>query len=131
MPSRKRTSGRLLVLAALALALAAPAASAAPSRTGRTSNHALLASHELWATIDVCNPKDQPDTVGIRGSMPGDKMAAGKMFMSFRLQYADANGRWVDLVSGASPNYVAVGSSAAAREGGRSFQLVPVPGRPA
>ena len=34
---------------------------------------ALLRSRELWATVDVCNPADQPDTVGVRGSMPGDK----------------------------------------------------------
>ncbi len=97
----------------------------------RTSNRTLLRSHALWATVDVCNPKDQPNTVGIRGSMPGDGRAGDRMYMSFRLQIMGAAGHWVDLLAGATPGYVAVGSSASAREGGRSFQLVPVAGKPA
>ena len=98
------------------------------------SARALLGSHELWATIDVCNPADQPDTVGIRGSMPGDGQSRDRMYMSFRLQYLNVNGatkRWVDLVSGATPNFVPVGAGASARQGGSSFQLVPVAGEPA
>lgn len=106
----------------------APAVAGAKARV---TSHALLTSQELWATIDVCNPKDQPNTVGIRGSMPGDGRAGDKMYMSFRLQIMSAAKRWVDLVAGATPGYVAVGSSANAREGGRSFQLVPVAGKPA
>ncbi len=43
-------------------------------RADADSQHSLLHSRELWATVDVCNPKDQPNTVGIRGSMPGDGM---------------------------------------------------------
>jgi hypothetical protein len=103
------------------------AASTAPTQAGTTpSKHALLSSHELWATINVCSPADQPATVGIRGSMPGDKRAHDKMYMSFRLQYLDAASKqWVDLASGATPRFVAVGSGAAARQDGRSFQLVP------
>ena len=122
-----------VVLAASA-GLGAPAgmaSAAAPRGLSQASTRALSSSHELWATIDVCNPKDQPDTVGIRGSMPGDGRAADKMYMSFHLQYMSTSGRWVDLASGASPSYVAVGGSGAAREGGRSFQLVPVAGMPA
>jgi hypothetical protein len=116
----------------------APAASSAlsvsgPAKAGRpsTSERALLHSHELWATIDVCNPADEPDTVGIRGSMPGDKHAGDKMYMSFRLQYLSASKQWVDLSSGASSGFVAVGSGASARQGGTSFELKPVPGKPA
>lgn len=109
--------------------IATPANGASAST--RSSNRVLRASHELWATIDVCNAKDQPNTVGIRGSMPGDGRAQDKMYMSFRLQIMSATKHWVDLIAGASPNYVAVGSSATARQGGRSFQLVPVAGKPA
>ena len=51
--------------------------------------------------------------------------------MSFRLQYLNTGtGKWSNLVKGASFSYVAVGPAAAARQGGRSFQLVPVAGRP-
>jgi hypothetical protein len=122
-------SAKSLLAALMALALAPVPALAASTSTGsgRTTalKHALLSSHELWATVDVCNPADQPYTVGIRGSMPGDGRARDRMYMSFRLQYLDSvNKRWVDLV-GASSTFVAVGTGASARQGGRSFQLVP------
>jgi hypothetical protein len=132
---------RRSVVCAAVLAAAIPASTpvgAAYAKTGRatTLERALLHSHELWATIDVCSPSDQPDTVGIRGSMPGDtlkgagKRAGEKMYMSFRLQYMTASGQWVDLASGASSAFVAVGSGASSRQGGTSFALKPVAGRP-
>jgi hypothetical protein len=92
---------------------------------------ALLDSHELWATIDVCNPADQRDTVGIRGSMPGDGQSHDRMYMSFRLQYMNASKHWVDLSSGASSGFVAVGGGSSSRQGGTSFELKPVSGQPA
>jgi hypothetical protein len=95
------------------------------------AERALLDSHELWATIDVCNPAKQPDTVGIRGSMPGDGHAHDRMYMSFRLQYLNASKQWEDLASGASSGFVAVGGGASARQGGTSFELKPVAGQPA
>jgi hypothetical protein len=120
---------------ALVLLLPAPAlAAASSSRTATTvaSKNALAKSAQLWATIDVCNPPDQPDTVGIRGSMPGNGQAHEAMYMRFRLQYMDtASKRWIDLSSGATPAFVAVGGAKSARQAGRSFQLVPVPGKPA
>ncbi|MDX6564886.1 MAG: hypothetical protein QOE10_548 [Gaiellales bacterium] len=132
---RNRTFAHALApLAALTAIAGAPAvAGAASSSTGaaRIGTHALLKSRDLWATIDVCSPKDQPNTVGIRGSMPGDGRSSDRMYMSFRLQYMGAAGKWVDLASGATPGFVSVGAAGAAREGGRSFQLVPVAGRPA
>jgi hypothetical protein len=112
---------------ACALASAAPTKASAPTAAER----ALLDSHELWATIDVCNPADQPDTVGVRGSMPGDHHAHDRMYMSLRLQYENASKQWVNLSSGASSGFVAVGSGASARQGGTSFELKPVAGKPA
>jgi hypothetical protein len=112
-------------------ALAAAAPTKAPTPTPTPSAHALLSSRELWATIDVCNPADQPDTVGIRGSMPGDRHSHDKMYMSFRLQYMNATKHWVNLSSGATSAFVAVGSGASARQGGTSFELKPVAGKPA
>jgi hypothetical protein len=122
-------SAKSLLAGLLMLALAPVSALAASSSTGpgrsTALKHALLSSHELWATVDVCNPADQPYTVGIRGSMPGDGHARDRMYMSFRLQYLDTlNKRWVNLL-GASSTFVAVGTGASARQGGRSFQLVP------
>ena len=52
--------------------------------------------------------------------------------MRFRLQYLNATTKqWVDLANGAPSGFVAVGAAKAARQAGRSFQLVPVAGKPA
>jgi hypothetical protein len=130
----RRRADALAALVVLALVCAVPAAASSAAETApkpRTSSRALLKSHELWATIDVCNPKDQPNTVGIRGSMPGDGRSSDRMYMSFRLQYLNSSGVWVDLAGASTPSFVAVGAGGAAREGGRSFQLVPPAGKPA
>jgi hypothetical protein len=124
----------LAPLAALALLLPASALGASSSAHARAavSTRSLLQSTQLWATIDVCNAPDQPDTVGIRGSMPGNGQSGGTMYMRFRLQYLEgAKKHWVDLVGGAPSEFVAVGGTKSARQAGRSFQLVPVPGKPA
>jgi hypothetical protein len=122
------------LFAALATTLPAASAGAAGSagHAGRAAaTNPLLRSRLLWATIDVCDSPDQPNTVGIRGSMPGDHHAHDAMYMRFRLQYMDAATKaWIDL-SKASASYVAVGSGASARQAGRSFQLNPVAGQPA
>jgi len=120
-------------LTALVVLLSAPTLGAsASSPATKTSTGSLRQSRQLWATIDVCNPSDQPDTVGIRGSMPGNGQSGGTMYMRFRLQYLDrATKRFVDLAESSAPRFVAVGSAKSAREAGRSFQLVPVPGKPA
>jgi hypothetical protein len=116
-----------LAVAALVCA-GAPAAVAATSAPGSSESammRALVRSRELWATIDVCSPADQPDYVGIRGSMPGDRRSHDKMYMSFRLQYqAAVTRKWADL-SPARPSFVFVGPGGGVRQGGRSFQLVP------
>jgi hypothetical protein len=127
-------SAALLALLTALATSAAPPASASTSGSAKTtkppSERALLSSHELWATIDVCDPADEPNTIGIRGSMPGDGRANQKMYMSFRLQYMNARKQWLDVASGASSSFVAVGSGASARQGGATFDLKPVAGQP-
>jgi hypothetical protein len=130
----------ILPLAMLGTLLSIPASAPARSDAGARSvsaksttpaERALLQSPQLWATIDVCNPADQPNTVGVRGSMPGDAHARDAMYMSFRLQYLDATSKqWVDL-SKTTPPYVAVGAAKAARQSGSSFVLKPLAGKPA
>jgi hypothetical protein len=140
MVSCKRLSAGLPAAAAIPACVAAVLACTAPAlaRTAAGSEstpgareRALLDSRELWATIDVCSPANQRDTVGIRGSMPGDGRARDRMYMSFRLQYMDASRQWIDLSAGASSGWVAVGGGASPRQGGTSFELKPVAGRPA
>jgi hypothetical protein len=114
-----------------AVAPSAPAGSAPAPKTV-TPVPAILRSSQLWATIDVCNPSDQPDTVGVRGSMPGDAHSKDAMFMRFRLQYLNsATKHWVDLANGADSGFLAVGAAKSARQAGFTFQLTPVPGKPA
>jgi hypothetical protein len=135
MPASKPLPALGALLAVLCTALAV-SAQAAPSTTRSSSESAILKavlrSRDLWATIDVCSPADQPDTVGIRGSMPGDKQAHDQMYMSFRLQYQDAKTKkWLDLPGNPKPNFLHVGAGASVRQGGRSFQLQPQAGKPA
>jgi hypothetical protein len=129
VPPKRLLAAAVLVAAlapARALALSAPSTSGKPTLLERE----LLHSHELWATIDVCNTSKQPDTIGIRGSMPGDRRARDRMYMAFRLQYLNAQQQWVNLAGSASSAYVAVGSGASSRQGGTSFELKPVAGKP-
>jgi hypothetical protein len=123
----------ILLAGAATLLQAATMSSSASAKSGTTTpaERKLLQSHELWATIDVCDPADQPSTVGIRGSMPGDSESNQKMYMSFRLQYLNTSKQWVDLSSGASSGFLAVGGAMSARQGGTSFELKPVAGEAA
>jgi hypothetical protein len=138
-PAGSQTPRRLLAPAlccALAAALLPLAQAHARTHAGRAAQSpeaaALLRSRLLWATIDVCDASDQPDTLGVRGSMPGDHAAHDSMYMRFRLQYMNTKTKaWTDLAHGVSPTWTNVGTGASARQGGRSFQLSPVAGQPA
>ncbi len=118
-------------------ALAAPLAQAArpPATQNQSSpSHAvkpreLLRSRELWATIDVCNTAKQPDTIGVRGSMPGDGRNHDVMTMTFHLQYLNAVNQWVELGSGQSSAPVIVGGGETTRQGGWSFTIGPRTGK--
>jgi hypothetical protein len=114
-------------LLALVLLLPAPATSgASTAASAQVSSHSPLQSRQLWATIDLCNPPDQPHYVGVRASMPGDGRASDTMYMRFRLQYASATtGQWTDIAKGPAPPFVAVGSARTTRQLGRSFQVRP------
>jgi hypothetical protein len=132
-PATSSASSTVVATSTLAQSTA-PAQSPAERSTEKTTaaERALLQSPLLWATVDVCNPSDQPNTVGVRGSMPGDNHAKDEMYMRFRLQYLDSSTKlWVDLTTGADSGYVAVGAAKSARQAGFSFQLTPVAGKPA
>ena len=121
------------MLALVPAAALLPASALASTAAGRAvDTHALLQSRLLWSTIDVCNASDLPNTIGVRGSMPGDGQAHDAMYMRFRLQYMNATSKaWVDLAKGAASGFVNVGTGASPRQGGRSFQLGPATGQPA
>jgi hypothetical protein len=124
-----RVKSVALLTAATAMLLPASALGASQLGKARTAS-SVLHSRQLWATINVCNPKDQPNILGVRGSMPSDGQPRDKMYMSFRLQYLNSTTKhWTDL-AGITPSFISVGSGAA-RQAGQSFQLMPVVGKPA
>lgn len=113
--------------ALLVLALTAAAASARTS-----TNRPLPRPPQLWATVDVCSPANQPHTIGIRGSMPGDGHAGDAMYMRFRIQYLDSSTlHWAYVTHGADSGWLRVGSANAVRQAGRSFQFASPAGKPA
>jgi hypothetical protein len=119
----------LCVVASTVVALSATARSAVavkPRARAMTTvpRHSLLRSRDLWATIDVCNPAKEPDTVGIRGSMPSDGHEKDMMYMRFQLEYLDIKSNlWSMPTHGADSGYILVGAARAGRQGGSSFQL--------
>ena len=112
--SERRRSPLPVLLAAVVLALPAAQAHARP----------LTASPLLWATDNVCAVPKQPDTVGVRASMPGSGRASEEMFLRFELQYRRAaDGRWTDV---GDSGFVDVGSGRfRARQTGRDFVVAP------
>jgi hypothetical protein len=132
----RRIAVRGAVLA-VALCTCAPATMAAPpsapAATGTVKargasgapRHSLLRSRELWATIDVCDPPKEPDTVGIRGSMPNDGHERDAMYMRFQLEYLDpASKAWSVPAHGADSGFIALGAARkTGRQGGTSFRL--------
>jgi hypothetical protein len=103
---------RRIVVGAAVLAAAAPAAASARAP---------------WATVNVCDTAANPDTVGIRGSMPGGVPGATEMFMRFQLQYQRDDGSWRLLSSSGDSGFIDAGRARtrASRQAGHSFTLSP------
>ncbi len=100
--------------------LAKPAKPSKPSRAQRARNL-------LWATVNVCDTADAPDTIGIRGSMPGSGTRAERMYMRFRVLYQDpADRRWKEIGASGDSGWISVGSGRyRARQSGRNFVVRP------
>jgi hypothetical protein len=90
------------------------------------ASSAAAKSRVPWATVNICDTASNPDTVGIRGSMPGNG-AAGEMFMRLQVQFQRDDGSWRLLGAGGDSGFIDVGSSRSRtpRQGGQSFQVAP------
>lgn len=87
-------------------------------------------ARDLWATVNVCDTRTYPDTIGVRGSMPGSGRRRDTLFMRFGAQYFDPVGkRWHNLTRGGDSGWVRVGNGRAAREAGHLFRFAPPAGR--
>ena len=77
--------------------------------------------------MNICDTKDHPNRIGVRGSMTGDGRAGG-MYMRFRVQYWNAlTERWVSPTKGGDSGFVRVGSARRRVwiQGGRTFGFEP------
>src|SRR5439155_21705470 len=86
---------RRTLVCAIALALTAPAGAAA--------------ARGPWATVNVCDTASNPDTVGIRGSMPGTGDGTEEMFMRFQVQYLRDDGSWRLIGASGDSGFIDVG----------------------
>lgn len=67
-------------------------------------------SPDLWATINKCDTPAYPDTIGVRGSMPGLRRHSATAYMRFRVQYRKASdGRWHGVTADATSHWKRLG----------------------
>lgn len=113
-----------IALRPLLLAIAVAGGVAAPA------DGAGLTSRHLWATVNVCDTLKHPDTIGIRGSMPGSSNPNERMYMRFRVQYFRSSDQlWHNISRGADSGFVYVGSARfKARQAGQLFTFAPPAG---
>lgn len=92
-----------------------------------TKTKVVKPSPYLWATVNVCDTAAHPDTIGIRGSMPGNGVRAQEMYMRFQLQYlAVEDGKWHNIGPSGDSGWIDVGSAKyARRQTGRNFTVLP------
>jgi hypothetical protein len=119
-PSRRIITPRRVAGALALAAVAAPVAATGAPRTVEDSRH-------LWATVNVCDTARWPDTIGVRGSMPGSADGSETMWMRFRVQFlSTADDRWHNVPEGGDSGFVYVGRAHfRARQAGRSFRISP------
>jgi hypothetical protein len=108
----------------IAVAIVTAILAAAPAAA---KSHSLYSSPFLWATVNVCDTPSNPDTIGVRGSMPGSGRSGEQMYLRFRVQYfSRLEGRWHNIGRGADSGWIAVGSAQfKVRQAGWSFRFVP------
>jgi hypothetical protein len=106
----------------------------APAVAGARNEPSIYQNKRLWATVNVCDTAGHPDSIGIRGSMPGSGDRDEDMFMRFQVQYyVSQDKQWHNLGAGADSGFVGVGSAKyRTRQSGRTFTVTPPrPGSPA
>ncbi len=109
-----RRNGQIITLSVL-LVLPAVGAQAAYSADD---------TREVWATVNVCDTADAPNTIGIRASMPGSRSGAEVRWMRFVVEYhAPAADRWIRLADGGDSGYLRVGKGRRPKQFGRSLRI--------
>jgi hypothetical protein len=116
----RRAAGLVVLVSALA--------PIAVARAQRSADDSRL----LWATVNVCDTERWPDTIGIRGSMPGSADDRETLWMRFRVQFLSTDdNKWHSVPQGGDSGFISVGSARArSRQSGRSFRISPHKGEP-
>lgn len=87
--------------------------------------HAAQAKPDLlWATVNICDSEQSPDTLGVRASIPGTGRRNERMYLRFRAQwFSRAEQRWREFeAEGFDSGWVSVGSARfRARQSGWTF----------
>jgi len=87
-------------------------------------------TREVWATVNVCDTADAPNTIGIRASMPGSRSGAEVRWMRFVVEYhSQADERWHRLDGGDS-GFLRVGKGRRPKQFGRSLRIAPTADAP-
>jgi hypothetical protein len=119
----------LLVLVATIVVVATSGGSASTAPSVRLASEPrptdLSESKDLWATINVCDTPKYPDTIGIRGSMPGLGHRTSKLQMRFRVQYR-VDGKWRFAKRNADSGWQTAGRTVRqVVESGQNFTFLP------
>ena len=87
----------------------------------------LTTSKDLWATINVCDRPKEPNTIGIRGSMPGLGDRSSRLQMRFVVQFkSKTDGKWHAAGDSADSGFKTVGRTLRqVVESGQNFTFMP------
>ena len=117
-----RRGAEIITLLVLLVAPVVVAAQAAQASAG---------TREVWATVNVCDTENAPNTIGIRASMPGSRSGAEVRWMRFVVDYYSRAGkRWHRLAEGGDSGFLRVGKGRRTRQFGRSLRIEPTAGKP-
>jgi hypothetical protein len=75
----------------------------------KTQGFPVGKSPDLWATINVCDTDGNPNTIGIRGSMPGLRKKRAALQIRFRVQYQKGDGEWKNTDESADSGWRTIG----------------------
>lgn len=118
------------IAAGLLLVTAAAQVPAAAAAEDGPRPRPISASPLLWATVNVCDTIDEPNTIGIRASMPGSGIREERMFVRFQVQFkAPTDGRWHNVGAAGDSGFIDIGSGRyKVRQAGRNFMILPPEG---
>ena len=96
---------------------------------GAAPSAQALDHEDLWATVNVCDTADFPDTIGIRASMPGSRSGEEVRWMRFVVEYfSKPDDRWYRVARGGDSGWLRVGKGRRVRQFGRSLRIEPPAG---